>query len=247
MLTEERQNIIAALVESKGSMTVQQLMEELHASESTIRRDLNALDASGRIVKVHGGAVALDAIYNTRDDEVALRKGRNRESKLEIAKYAATLIQANDFVYLDAGTTTELMIDFITEKSATFVTNAVSHAKKLSQLGYQTYILGGEFKAATEAIVGDEAVEGISKYNFTKGFLGSNGVNVERGFSTPDVKEAMLKREAIRHCEECYILCDSSKISKISCVSFGRFDQATILTTTLKDDEYRKYKNIVEV
>ena len=98
----------------------------------------------------------------------------------KIARYAAGLVEPNDFVYLDAGTTTELMIDYLTEKDITFVTNAVSHARKLSMAGYTTYILGGEFKATTEAIVGDEAIESLQKYNFTKS--DTNNANVENAF-----------------------------------------------------------------
>ena len=99
---------------SMGSVTVQQLMTELDASESTVRRDLNTLDANGQLVKVHGGAILKNMVYSTIDDEVVHRKEQNREAKDKIARYAAGLITAEDFVYIDAGTTTDLMIDFIT-------------------------------------------------------------------------------------------------------------------------------------
>ena len=58
MLTEERFAKILSILESVGSVTVQQLMVELEASESTVRRDLNTLDAGGQLVKVHGGAIS---------------------------------------------------------------------------------------------------------------------------------------------------------------------------------------------
>ena len=70
MLTEERFAKILSMLESMGSVTVQQLMTELNASESTIRRDLNTLDASGQLTKVFGGAVSRNSVYSTRDDEV---------------------------------------------------------------------------------------------------------------------------------------------------------------------------------
>lgn len=85
------------------------------------------------------------------------------------------------------------MIDFITARQAVFVTNAITHAKKLAQKGCTVYILGGEFKAITEAIVGEEAVSSVEKYNFTKGFWGANGISMQRGFSTPELKEALVK------------------------------------------------------
>ena len=247
MLAEERFSIIMNILEQSGSVTVQYLMKELDASESTIRRDLNTLDAAGKLTKVYGGAILKGTTYSTKDDDVLLRKGLHKEDKFTIARYAAGLIGPDDFVYLDAGTTTELMIDYIQSKSATFVTNAVAHAKKLADLGFRVYILGGEFKAATEAIVGDEAIDALAKYNFTKGFWGANGVSVQKGFSTPDVKEAMIKKKSMESCKERYILCDNSKFSQLSCVTFAPFESATILTTGLSQETYKKYKNIVEV
>ena len=247
MLTEERFAKILSILESMGSVTVQQLMTELDASESTIRRDLNALDANGQLTKVHGGAILKTVAYSTKDDNVISRKEKNRDAKNKIAKYAAEQIASGDFVYLDAGTTTELMIDYLTEKDITFVTNAVSHARKLSMAGYTTYILGGEFKATTEAIVGDEAIESLQKYNFTKGFWGTNGVHQKLGFSTPDVKEAKVKEVAMKHCAKRYVLCDSSKFSQISCVKFGEFAKTCIITTHILDESYRQCDNIIEV
>lgn len=149
MLTEERFTRILSILESMGSVTVQQLMTELDASESTIRRDLNTLDANGQLIKVHGGAILKNTAYSTEDDEVMQRRERNKGAKEKIAQYAAGLIGPGDFVYIDAGTTTDLMIDFITARQAVFVTNAITHAKKLAQKGCTVYILGGEFKAIT--------------------------------------------------------------------------------------------------
>lgn len=84
-------------------------------------------------------------------------------------------MEPDDFVYLDAGTTTEYMIPFLTEKSAVFVTNAVSHALQLTENGFRVILIGGELKAATEAIVGNEAYVNLQKYNFTKGFFERTG------------------------------------------------------------------------
>lgn len=254
MLTEERLQAIQNMVELRKSASIQELVDALNISESTVRRDLALLDQQGRISKVRGGAMAKGGVYMTQDDTVSSRRDQNLHEKQEIARYAASLIRPHDFVYLDAGTTTELMIDCLTEKAAVFVTNAVAHARKLSQKGYTTYIPGGEFKATTEAIVGGEAVESLQKYNFTKGFWGTNGINCKRGFSTPDAKEALVKKTSMQHCAECYILCDSSKFSQISCVKFGEFTNAVIITTErIKEvlgEEYPEYavcKNVLQL
>ena len=247
MLTEERFTRILSILESMGSVTVQQLMTELDASESTIRRDLNTLDANGQLIKVHGGAILKNTAYSTEDDEVMQRRERNKGAKEKIAQYAAGLIGPGDFVYIDAGTTTDLMIDFITARQAVFVTNAITHAKKLAQKGCTVYILGGELKAITEAIVGEEAVSSVEKYNFTKGFWGANGISMQRGFSTPELKEALVKKRSMENCRECYILADDSKFNQISSVTFAPFESAKVITTGLTKPAYRKCKNVIEV
>lgn len=247
MLTEERQAKILSILENAGSITVQQLMTELDASESTIRRDLTALDALGQLVKVHGGAIMKGTIYSTLDDEVVHRKEQNKEQKEIIAKYAASLIEPDDFVYIDAGTTTECMIDYITNKQAVFVTNAITHAKRLAERGCTVYILGGEFKAVTEAIVGEEAVITLEKYNFTKGFWGTNGISLQKGFSTPELQEALVKKKSMGNCKECYVLADESKFNQISSVTFAPFESATIITTRLYQNPFKKSKNIINL
>lgn len=247
MLTEERFAKILAILESMGSVTVQQLMTELDASESTIRRDLNALDANGQLIKVHGGAILKNVAYSTKDDNVISRKEKNREEKNKIAKYAAELITSGDFVYLDAGTTTELMIEYVKSRQAVFVTNAISHAKRLAERGFTVYLLGGEFKAITEAIVGEEAVTTLDKYNFTKGFWRANGVSLQKGYSTPELKEAMIKKKSMENCKERFILADESKFNQISSVTFAPFEKATVITTGLTLPAYRKCKNVIDV
>lgn len=247
MLTEERFAKILSILESMGSVTVQQLMTELDASESTIRRDLTALDAKGLLNKVHGGATLKNAVYSTMDDNVLIRKNKNAKEKEILGRYAASLIQPGDFIYLDAGTTTECMIDYIECKDVIFVTNAITHAKRLAERDYIVYILGGEFKAVTEAIVGEEAVTTLDKYNFSKGFWGTNGISISKGFSTPEVKEALVKKKSMANCKECYILSDESKFSQISSVTFADFESATVLTTGLDQETFLKQKNVVNI
>ena len=232
MLTEERLQGIERIVKEKGSASIPELMERMGISESTARRDLTLLDKQGRLQKVRGGAMIISDVYSTKEDTVLQKKDRNLEDHGQRKKYAASLIEPNDY---------------LTEKDITFVTNAVSHARKLSMAGYTTYILGGEFKATTEAIVGDEAIESLQKYNFTKGFWGTNGVHQKLGFSTPDVKEAKVKEVAMKHCAKRYVLCDSSKFSQISCVKFGEFAKTCIITTQILDESYRQCDNIIEV
>lgn len=247
MLAEERIHEILKLVEERRAVTVGELTELLNTSESTIRRDLAALHQQGRLIKVHGGATALDNVNATKDDMVSDREDLNREEKHRIARYAASLITADDFVFLDAGTTTGMMIEFIIEQNAVFVTNATVHAKRLAQKGLRVIVVGGELKLSTEALVGAETVAALRRYNFTKGFFGTNGVSLHKGFSTPDLREALVKEQAVKQCRDRYILSDASKFSKISPITFAQFSDATVLTTALKDSRYQNCANLWEV
>lgn len=248
MLTQERHALILEKLEKESVVYLSDLMNLLDASESTIRRDLNYLDKAGLLKKVHGGATSLNSkIINTTEFEVEVRQGINKEDKIAIAKYAASLIKNDDLIYIDSGTTTELMIDFIEAKGATFVTNGIGHAKKLIHKNLTTYILGGELKLATEAIIGIEAINSLRKYNFTKGFFGVNGIDIERGFTTPDIREAMVKEEALKKSKLSFVLADNSKFNEISSITFGEISNTTIITTKLEDIRFKKFTKIVEV
>lgn len=245
MLTEERFHAILKLLEEQKAVTVTELTERLDASESTIRRDLVMLNKMGKLNKVYGGATALSAGYNTKDDAVAVRREWNVEEKTKIARYAASLIQKNDFVYIDAGTTTGLMLNFIGQTQAVFVTNGLYHARTLSKLGCKTFLIGGELKFATEAVVGSEALLALEKYNFTKGFFGTNGVNIKAGYSTPDVSEAMVKSRALARCRDAFVLADQSKEGKISPATFSPLSAASLITHHLENKAIGEYTKVI--
>ena len=247
MLAEERFSEILKLVNEHKTITVQELTELLDMSESTIRRDLTTLHKKGKLIKVHGGATAVNMAQYTRDESVAVRQDLNIDEKVQIGKYASSLIEKDDFVYIDAGTSTEYLVEQILEKEAVYVTNGISHARKLLHKGCRVFLLGGELKKETEALIGAEALESLEKYNFTKGFFGANGIHNEYGITTPDLNEAAVKERAFRQCRKKYILADSSKIGQISLIKFAELKEAEVITTKLKQGTYQKYKNIVEV
>lgn len=214
MLAEERFLDILNLVNQKHSVTVQELTDLLNISISTIRRDLTVLHDRGQLVKIHGGAAAVNMSYDTMDRPVSVRQNLNMDDKNNIAQYAASLIMEDDFVFLDAGTTTDLLVKFINQ---------------------------------TDAVVGSETICCLKKYNFTKGFWGTNGITFKEGFTTPDLCEALVKKAAMEQSLERYIVSDSSKFNQIASVIFYDFENALIITRNLKDSSYRKAKNILEV
>lgn len=245
MLTEKRYELIMELLDKKRSVTVPEIKEMLGVSESTIRRDLNALDSAGRLTKVFGGAVSLDGTFVGSEPSVAQKMELQQDEKKKIARYAAGLIKKDDFVYLDAGTTTGFILDYLSVCSATFVTNAVSHAKRLATSGNRVILIGGELKGTTEAVVGSQAILAIQRYHFTKGFFGTNGISKRHGFTTPDPNEALVKQTAMQQTENCYVLADAQKFGMVSSVTFGAVDRAKIITDAELPEGFSGCKNII--
>lgn len=245
MLTQDRRQQILDIIKEKGSASVIQLSELFEASESTIRRDLVALSKMGKLNKVHGGATVLSQEFLKTEDNIELKFTKNIDEKMAIAKYCAMQINDDDFVFIDAGTSTYLMTEFLDGCGATFVTNGISHAKNLIQKGCKVFVLGGELKVTTEAIIGLVAATNLQKYNFSKAFIGTNGVSEKQGFTTPDTDEAMLKAVAIERSFVSYVLADNSKFGKVSAVTFAPVDAACIVCDKC-DDENIKEKSVTK-
>ena len=188
MLAEERIQKIKDYVDANGSATLNELMDLLSASESTVRRALSEMDKNHLISRVHGGAVSLNAVSSsilTKDDSLENRRSINTEDKKAIAQYAASLIEDGDFVYIDSGSTTEFLAEYIKAPNATYVTNSFAVARVLGRKNFNVYLIGGEFKATTEAIVGEVASMALEHYNFTKGFFG----NQRRYYKEPGITQ----------------------------------------------------------
>ncbi len=245
MLTQERRDLIVSYINDNKAVTVTQLMEEFDASAATIRRDLSVLNDEHRIVKVFGGATWIsDPDITTKEESVSTKSSLNVAEKDAIARYAASLISDDDFVYIDSGTTTLEMIKYLDNTKAKYITNGIVHAKKLLEKGLDTMIIGGRCKKSTEAIVGPDCIEGIRKYHFTKAFMGTNGISINAGFTTPDVDEAMVKEEVIRHAYISYILADHTKFEHISSVTFTEISGCSIITDKEAGKNYQEKTTI---
>ena len=161
MLAEERLSRIMKLLSQQRTATVQELCEALDASESTIRRDLNELDRMGKVNKVHGGATLPDSQFLADEPTMAAKEALAVVQKKCIAKAAAALITAEDFVFLDAGSTTLALARELSGPAldARYVTNGVAHARLLAQKGCKVFLVGGLLRPETEAIIGAAALQ----------------------------------------------------------------------------------------
>ena len=171
----------------------------------------------------------------------------------EIAANVQTLyMQQKDFNGLDNTTAVQMGVvpdDLKTSANSyglTYITNAFSHAKRLSEKGFHVILIGGELKGSTEAIVGAEAVLNIQKYHFSKGFFGTNGIDQKMAFTTPDINEALVKQVAMRNtqAENRYVLTTSDKFDKIYAVTFSGFEGSVILTEKMPGESFWKNINI---
>lgn len=247
MLTQERYDKILNILNEKNAVTVTELTNLLDTSESTIRRDLSALAEMGKLNKVFGGATSIRKNSGITEDNVSSRENLMKKEKDAIARYSATLINDNDFVYIDAGTTTSKLIDYISNTKATYVTNGISHARKLIYKGLNAYIIGGKMKPVTEAVVGAEGILNLKNFNFTKAFMGSNGIDFQAGFTTPDIEEARIKEEAINKSYMSFILADHSKFGKVFPVTFSELKKCCIITDMLQNKRYAVETVVKEV
>ena len=240
MLAEERFALILDLLTEKRTATVQELCEALNASESTIRRDLTELDRQGRLNKVHGGATLPNGQFLADEPTMAAKESLAVSQKQSTAEAAAALITAEDFVYVDAGTSTLAMVRALSGPAleAHYVTNGIAHARLLAQKSCHVCLPGGLLRPRTEAIIGAAAVTALQQFNFTKAFMGANGVAMDAGFTTPDPEEAAVKAAAIRRARQIWFLTDDSKFGRIYPAVISALRDAAILTNRCPDPKY---------
>lgn len=232
------------IIRERGSVTTNEMAKILGISESTARRDINFLADTGKVIKVYGGAMFDPQDVDTQEDSFEQRMDINATEKGKAAEKALELITPDDFIYIDAGTTTKYIADNFNMNGVRIVTNGIEHARILASKGNEVVLVGGNVKISTDAIVGTLAVNTLDKYHFTKGFFGTNGISPKAGYTTPDINEALVKKAAMQKCSKSFIVCDSSKFNTISAVTFASFREATIVTN-LCPAEFSKYKNII--
>ncbi|MGG0285205.1 DeoR/GlpR family DNA-binding transcription regulator [Peribacillus butanolivorans] len=240
LLTTERHQFIISLLKKQGTIKLQELVDLLHASESTIRRDLVQLEEMKALKRVHGGA----ALLQRKGLEPSTMEKQNKAivEKQSIAKLGSSFVEKNDCIYLDAGTTISEMIPYLKDKNVTVLTNGLMHIPKLIELEIKTVLVGGTIKFSTNAVVGSTAVQFLNEYRFDKCFLGMNGIQQEMGFTTPDPEEALLKKIALRLSNESYVLADSSKLNEATFAKVADVSDAIILTDRNNEDAIAQFK-----
>ncbi|AXY26631.1 DeoR family transcriptional regulator [Suicoccus acidiformans] len=249
MLTSERHRYILEELNEKSSVKLTQLAEEMKVSESTVRRDLSALEDEGLLTRIHGGAqrkfnIAIEA--SMQEKEIL-----NLDAKNRIAHAASLLVEDGDCLFIDAGTTTLAMIAHLGGyQDLLVVTNGISQADYLSQMNIETILLGGRVRPNTGAIVGETARQQLASYHCHKAFLGINGVDYRYGLTTPKWDEAVIKQQANKQSIQTFILADSTKFDKVTFTKVFDINEGIIITEHLSHEmklRYEAVSNIKEV
>ncbi|TFJ94329.1 DeoR/GlpR family DNA-binding transcription regulator [Lentibacillus salicampi] len=246
MLTEERHQVILDLLKQDGIVKSQNLMGIIGCSESTIRRDLDQMEEAGELTRIHGGA---KRTYHLDEELTTSEKSfKNIQSKESIGQMAANLIETNDVIFIDAGTTTVAMLSYLKHKYITVVTNGIQHASFLADQGIETYLPGGKIKPSTKAIIGSQSLNELKNYRFDKSFLGMNGIDLAFGCTTPDPEEAVLKQIAHQQAAATFLLADQSKWNKVNFAKVCELEDVTIVTDQLTNhlEHYREKTTIME-
>ena len=231
MLAPQRHAYILERLRADGAVRVSDLMRELDVSDMTVRRDLEALEIEGHLVKVHGGATLLreSAVHEPGFDT---KRALEHDAKLAIARRAATMVEPGMAVAVSAGSTTYEVSRRLTEiPRLTVVTNSVPAAEVLYHGGRsdQTIILSGGVRTPSDALVGPFAVNALRAVNVDLVFLGVHGMHERAGFTTPNMLEAETNQALIDTGRKLVVTADHTKWGVTGVSTIARLDRADVI------------------
>lgn len=241
MYAEERQQAIAASVARRGRLSVAEIAEDYSVTTETVRRDLTVLERAGVVRRVHGGVVPA-ASLTMIEAAVAERDRAHAPEKERIAQAGLALLPTDGgTVLLDAGTTLSRMAGLLPiDRKLTVITHAVPVAARVAGLaGVELRLLPGRVRRTTQAAVGVDTVAALSALRADVAFVGTNGLTVEHGLTTPDADEAATKRAMVLAARRVVVLTDSSKIGVETTHRFAAVGEFHVLVTDdgVEDDE----------
>ena len=212
-----RQQELLDILQRQRKIDVDTVSGQLRVSATTIRRDLMMFEKQHLVRRFHGGAELLEGALKEEDPPpmVMAKSGIDREQKETIARYAASLIDDGDTIFMNSCSTALKVVDYLKNKHVIIVTN------NSAMIGYPhdpmvTVILtGGELYQKRQTLIGEFAMNTLTKINADKAFLGVGGISVKGGITTSVLPETAINNLMLRHCRgTCYILAANSKIGR---------------------------------
>jgi DeoR family transcriptional regulator, fructose operon transcriptional repressor len=228
----ERHQQILERARLDGRVDVSTLARDLDVTPETIRRDLTALERHGLVRRVHGGAIPVERLGFERD--LADRQGLLATEKERIAKTALDEVPDGGSILLDAGSTTVRLAELLPpDRELTVVTHALPVATVLAaNPGLTLHLVGGTVRGRTLAAVGSWALRELAEIHADVVFLGTNGLSVEHGLTTPDLAEAAVKRALIAAARRVVVLADHTKVGR---ADFAQVAPMSAVDTVITD------------
>jgi DeoR family fructose operon transcriptional repressor len=244
MYAMERQELIERLLLDEGRVSVMELARRFEVTTETVRRDLDQLERTGALRRVHGGADTRER-DSIAEPTLAERSQRRSAAKSAIARRALEIIgdRFRGSVYLDAGTTTQAVATQLAERlsgaggKVEIVTHAMTLAHTLAGASdADLTVIGGRVRTATAAAVGSDTVRAIERLRPDIAFIGTNGISASFGLSTPDPDEAAVKSAIVRAARRVVVVADADKLGSELLVSFAPLDAIDVLVTDAAPD-----------
>jgi DeoR family fructose operon transcriptional repressor len=246
MFPEERRQRLVARARADGRIDVAVISEELDVAPETIRRDLNVLESHGLLRRVHGGAIPVERFGF--EGALATRAVTMRDEKARVAKAAVELLEDAESVYLDEGSTAQTLVETLPlDRPLTVVTNALPTALALgARANINLLLLGGRVRVNTLGTVEHWAARMLGDLVIDLAFLGTNGISIEHGLTTPDPAVAAIKSTAVATARRRVLVTDHTKFGINSFCRFAQVrDLETIVTDTgLGDNEAKPYRGL---
>jgi len=216
LFEEERKRSILQFVDKHSRGSVQELSQEMGVSESTVRRDLKELEEAKLLKRTHGGAVSLQSV--NFEAAISDKEDRFLDEKQRIARKAVEMIKAGDAILLDGGTTTlHIARELKNFSDIKVITNSIMVLNELKDCrNIEVSITGGMLRQDTMAFVGPMTERSLDMVRVDIAFLGTNGMDVRDGITTPNMLEAATKRRMISVAKQVVLVADHSKIGQVS-------------------------------
>ena len=218
MLPAERRREMARLIKSRGAVNTRELAEALGISTMTVRRDLKALEERNQLELTWGGAVPLS--FEANDIPRASKACSMREAKKAMARAASRYIQDEDFIALDAGTTSLELARLLPSLPLTrlgVVTPDLEVALLLSGCEHiSVFLSGGRIDPVSRACNDSDAVAYLRGLRLTMAFVGTNVWDAHHGVTTSTSAKMHYKRQLMDSADKTFLLADSSKYAKFS-------------------------------
>jgi DeoR family transcriptional regulator of aga operon len=245
MSTINRRVNILEILSLEGQVAVSELSKKFSVSEVTIRNDLSHLEKKGLLIKTRGGGLKTQRVGI--DQQLNEKAKINSKEKQTIGKRAAEIINDNDTIIIDSGTTTVEVVKNIGRiNNLTVITNALNIASQLIRDEIKVILLGGVLRNSSLSLIGPIGENSIKNFYCDKCFLGVDGIDSQSGIYTPNLEEAHLNRLMIEASKEVIIVTDSSKFKRKSFAHIAPITNVSIIITDSKipEDELKNLHNM---